>query len=483
MTIKSGRLQLIQQKRAFYIVGWLVLVLVNEVNAQFRDNPISVAVDQVNVDFAFYGFEQQSNTCTKGAEAVTSFMNDFGSLPAISFFPDGKKSFSVDLNVTEAISDISEFGVVGYNRFEILSYDRFGRATNLIDIRSTTNGWRRMAFAIPDDSISIQLEYNFSDATVADIVRLGSAVKIDNIDISTLTQPSINIAIEENGCIPEPPPPPQNYLPTIVDLILSEEPVDPPVEEPTIQKISGTFSLPAGVVPTDDVLYEITTAPFESFVVDGQRYNSTDQVTITAANSSPMYEIFIPPAIEQTTQYKISFRCLQGCEGLNVTTDGYWRNGSKVVGEINATSYRNDQSHTVNLEMEHARIFSGNLNFPVDRVPPGGDFFSVNLISLNQGDSRFWNYFSTIVGVPAGAESVPFSIGVPSDDPVSSGGWILFVNCIFCDSQYEQGLQYSTNILTGNPLSVNGSNAVLFPVVIPSNFNNLQLTPLAASAQ
>ena len=471
-----------QLKRIFRVLACLVITLTNEAAfARFSDNPISVAVDNLSVDFFFTAFAPQNSTCTKGVEAATSKVAGFGALPQMGFFAEGFNSFSLDFNVTDAISDISEFGVVDLNRFAIMSYDRFGSATTLSEFRSTTNGWRRMAFAIPENSVSIQFEYSFTDATVADIIRIGDAVKIDNVTVSAQPQPSVNIAIEENGCIPEPAEPVQAYLPTIVSLLLEAEPEDPPVdEEPTVEIISGTFSLPTGVVPAGDVVYEVTTQPFESFVFEGQAYSSTDQVTISAQDSSPTYQLFIPPDADDE-QYKIMFKCLQGCETLNVSTDGYWRDATyKVVGEVNAGVFGGGQSHTVNIEMEDAKIFAGSINFPAGLVPAGGEFFSVNLISLNQEDSRFWNFYSTIIGVQAGIDTVQFRIGVPLDDPVPTAGWFLFLNCIICDSRFEQRLQYATNILIGNPLTVNGADAQLFPVSLPFNFDNLQLTPLTA---
>lgn len=251
-------------------------------------------------------------------------------------------------------------------------------------------------------------------------------------------------------------------LPPIVNFLLDEQP----------GSFSGTISLPSGLIAgPDGVTFEIKSNPIQLEFIDGQFLSSSTEVTIPNGQNSVSFQ-FDLLRIDNLFGPFLEFECLTGCTALDITSTGIWSESLGVTGSIlsSATTYSDSRDNAVDLLMEDADTFSG-----VVSLPDGYENVEEFSIIVRISDSGFFQFdsYSTFVQFESGDTSMPFSIGVPSDE---SSSWTISVNCVpACPSGIVNETVYATEFV-GDPLTENQNLQRLFPVA--SDYPNLTLTLL-----
>ncbi len=229
--------------------------------------------------------------------------------------------------------------------------------------------------------------------------------------------------------------------------------------------ISGTFSLPAGVVaPSGGAEFKVSTDPLESFDVGGGTLESSTTVIIPAVQNASSYILTMkdaPPPAEGEAQVdpnpkKLMFECVSGCDALGVITSGYWSATSGVVDADQATEFPAIQNATANILLPRGDVFSGIVKLPESFVATGDEQITV----LLKG-STFNNppIFSQLIEPEEGDSEWPFRVVVPQLNAV--GGWFIELSCVSCNEDIPVETHLPTTV-TGDPMTLDSSQDFFF---------------------
>lgn len=248
-------------------------------------------------------------------------------------------------------------------------------------------------------------------------------------------------------------------LPAIISLLLDDQASIPTPGEPGSFK--GRVSLPS---PVDrDVSIIVSTEEFYIDVLDETRKTLVEVVIPQGQRSAPyQIDLFEDPPLENSIA--LFFECSNGCDGLNLTTAGYWSATTGVATQENRTLYPYYAINTVNIQLEQADIFSGEISLPMrsgssDQIVTLGDeslFITISEpqnLGLDQG-------FTFEINPVAGLSSIPFEVGVPTGS--SSQDWVVQIKCAECDEDLESGTLFVTGTLGVYSLDQNAINASTF---------------------
>jgi len=157
-----------------------------------------------------------------------------------------------------------------------------------------------------------------------------------------------------------------------------------------------------------------------------------------------------------------------GCFDLGVTTDGAWSDTDGVVANFHGTDFSRTTDHLVNIRLETASRFSGQIRLPEGFAARGDEFVFVRISS----NDRF-AFSSFLVGeiLTNSDTSSAFEIGVPSDE--TSQSWNVEFGCLSCDDDIL-GDDVFASTITGNPAVTDENLAFAFPR--SGNVSGLTLT-------
>jgi len=175
-----------------------------------------------------------------------------------------------------------------------------------------------------------------------------------------------------------------DVIPPVLNLLLDAEP----------GSFSGTISLPPGVnAGAGGVIYNIGVLEF--VFIDGIFSRPIDAVIIPEGQNSADYQFDL---LSADGNHVLNFECTSGCEGLDVTTDGFWSESLGVVGSFifGATRFSAAVDNEVDIVMESADTFSGTVSLPSGIT--GNDFTAVVVRVRDTGFLQFDSY-STIVQI------------------------------------------------------------------------------------
>lgn len=201
--------------------------------------------------------------------------------------------------------------------------------------------------------------------------------------------------------------------------------------------LNGSINLPSGVVSGSGTQFLISTQP---------NLGVQSTVTIASSQSSAPYSLNLPNG----ASYRVRFDCVSGCQGLDITTAGFWRQApAGIVGfEANATSYLSAQNQTVNIQLGLADTFSGVINLPEEFIATGDETLVATVTAAVFGDAAV---FRQVISTQEGETSWPFTIGVPAAE--TGGGWNFDVQCENCDVDIADQVHYPTSV-AGDPASL-----------------------------
>ncbi len=237
--------------------------------------------------------------------------------------------------------------------------------------------------------------------------------------------------------------------------------------------ISGTISLPANVTAgSSGVVLDVSTFPLQFEFTDSGFIVSSDTVTIAPGQNSASYtfEIPEPPSFDN---YRLSFECTSGCDGLGVTTEGLWSVSEGVTSFVNATEFDSSVDNSIAILLESADTFSGIVNLPESVAATGDEFIIVNIRDSNPFSL---SSFSVSGFLDPGQTSFPFTLGVPNGN--FNGGWFVEVSCLSCGDTISEATQYTTT-LAGDPLSLLEGQRFFYRVF--NDYSGLSLTLITIS--
>ena len=227
--------------------------------------------------------------------------------------------------------------------------------------------------------------------------------------------------------------------------------------------VSGTISLPAGVVaPNGGVEIEL-----RGLFLEFSNPNDEQIVTIPFGQSSANYFLEFDGSRDQSIQ----FECLADCSNLGVTNSGSWSDIDGVVTSISGTEYSAVSDHVVNIVLENATVFSGQVLFPEGFVAQGGEFV---IVTVSSQDFLSFSFFSESGSLDAGQTTFSFNLAPPTDG--TSSTWVIDAECfVGCDEEivFIDTDNFASTI-NGDPTTLDEDEAFEFSP--NGSFTDLNLT-------
>lgn len=232
---------------------------------------------------------------------------------------------------------------------------------------------------------------------------------------------------------------------------------------------SGTITLPndtnAGASGMD---FDVGTYFLEFYRVGNFFFTSSTVARIPAFGTTANFSFQIPSDPTFDT-HNIDFECTRGCANADVTTTGLWSISRGAVGSfINASDYNSRANQVINIQLETADTFSGQVALPKDFVAKGDEQVIVRIRSNASFsfDSYVYYWYPD-----AGQNSTNFRIGVPST--ATASGWKLEYPCNSCDAGVESETHFPTKI-TGNPPSLDSASQFFYQDA--RDYSNIKLS-------
>lgn len=224
--------------------------------------------------------------------------------------------------------------------------------------------------------------------------------------------------------------------------------------------VSGSISLPTGVVAGSEGVEIRLNGLFREFPSG----SDTTTARIGQGQSSAPYSLTFSGDDDQ----EIEFECTVGCFDLGVTTEGAWNENDGIVPSFGGTDFSRTMDHLVNIRLETATRFSGQMRLPEGFTATGNELL---LLRISSNDRFAFLSFSDGVVLSPGEDSFNFEIGIPSDETNQS--WSVEFSCFACDDDILGDDTYASTI-SGDPAVTDEDLAFAFPM--SGNFNNLTLT-------
>ena len=233
---------------------------------------------------------------------------------------------------------------------------------------------------------------------------------------------------------------------------------------------SGSITLPSGVnAGSTGASFEVGTQ-FLEFFVDGNGFirTSSDTVNIPPFGTTANFSFELPPN-PTFDPHTITFDCESGCNGLDVTTSGFWSESLGVVGSfLDATEYSSSQNQNIDIVLESADVFSGTISLPEGFVATGNEQM---VIRVRSTDFLSFDSYVAYVYPDAGETHGAFVIGAPSTGTTSS--WEMEFLCNSCDADIEEQDHFPTTA-GGNPPTLEEVEQFIFPNNV--DYANMSLT-------
>ena len=408
--------------------------------AQFEHIPESVILDNTKYQFFSNFFQEHEVDFTAGGSSLKIISPPPGfSFPSPGVFLSGDNTIFFDYKFDQKAT------------MENLSFQAYAGSTQSTagNLEDTAGLWCRVSVYLPVGTDIFQW------FTLKDDLS-NSLILFDNVQIENGNQQiSTKCFDSDSGGASG-----GTFLGSIVSFLLDDEVTTP-------GSFSGSIALPSGVVAgAGGVTLRIQTFPLEFRIVGFEIFVSSTEVTIPQGSNSVNYRIDLQE--DPTFETKgLEFRCLSGCESLDVTTAGLWSEVVGVTNFFNDTDYSHYADNDVDILLEPADSFSGTVQLPNALTFLGTEFIVIRVSEVNV---LFGNSFTTFLSPGVGETSWPFNIGAPSDS--TAPNWSIEISCFGCDGAISTASQFATTV-NGNPLSTNPVNKHLF--VSDQDFTGIEL--------